>query len=164
MTPREVAISAPLLRHLLSERQAALMAGCATTVYSLLTTYYLLLTTHHILLTTCYYLLLLTTARRRALLARGGDGGAARRATKVIDRHLHLEDTERARAARRAERSVLSDQIRQKYQISDTASCHIRDTASRSQIAPKDAQADRQTEKRATRDTSAERKHLGLDA
>ena len=55
MTPREVAISAPLLRHLLSERQAALMAGCVTTVYSLLTTYYLLLTTHHILLTTCYY-------------------------------------------------------------------------------------------------------------
>ena len=134
-----------------------------TTHYLLLTTHYLLLTTHYSLLAT-HYLLLLTTARRRALLARGGDGGAARRATKVIDRHLHLEDTERARAARRAERSVLSDQIRQKYQISDTASCHIRDTASRSQSAPKGAQADRQTEKRATRDTRAERKHLGLDA
>ena len=61
-------------------------------------------------------------ASRRALLScaragAGGTGGAARRAATVVERHLHLEESERARAARRAERQVLSDQMRRKYQI-----------------------------------------------
>ena len=98
-TPNKVAISAPLLRHLLSERQAALMAGCATTLYFLLTTYYSLLIIYYSLLATTHYRKAARPARARWGRGRGAPGHQSHRPSSAPRGH-------RARARRPPRRAV----------------------------------------------------------